>query len=210
MSNNNPITRAEFCRLFGKMFEGLSVPGSMPGLLGTARDPWADLKGRLNLFGWPNAEECEEAADAVFERASQKGGTIKEQPVGAPDKIYVSGQQRDLGEQIGLFTGKPGEHRRVGAIYSADDYQGLDDGQAEDMDEVAFLTAEKLVRAYNSYEILLEAVTRALPILRSHMGLTGNQTLTDRLAHDLCEEAITKAKEGFTDERVTKEQPLSS
>jgi len=62
-----PLTPDEFFRLFGQMFQGLSVPGSMSGLLGTAHEPWATLKGGLNLRGYPTAEECEKAAREVFE-----------------------------------------------------------------------------------------------------------------------------------------------
>lgn len=63
-----PISKDDFCKLFGKMFQGLSVPASM-GMLGAAREPWAQLKSDLDLFGWPTAEEGERAARGVIDRA---------------------------------------------------------------------------------------------------------------------------------------------
>jgi hypothetical protein len=47
---------------------------------------------------------------------------------------------------------------------------------------------------------LLEACERALPYLRDHIGLTANagfgeDDLGDRIALDLCEEAIARARE---------------
>lgn len=118
------------------------------------------------------------------------------------DKIYVSSQQRDLGEPIALFTGELGKHRRVGVIYNADSFPDIDDRQGEEMDEFATLTAEKIVRAYNSYDLLLKACEKALPYLRNHVAMTRHEGPGDRIALDLCEQAIAQAKEGFTDERT--------
>ena len=61
-----PFTPDDFFKLFGQMFSGLSVPGSMGFTLGAAREPWAELKGKLRIPGYPDAEECEAAIRALF------------------------------------------------------------------------------------------------------------------------------------------------
>ncbi len=60
------ITPDQFFKLFGEMFAGMSVPGSIPGILGAAREPWGELKSKLRLMGWNEANECEQAAREVF------------------------------------------------------------------------------------------------------------------------------------------------
>jgi hypothetical protein len=60
------ITPDEFFKLFGEMFAGMSVPGSM-GLLGAACKPWGLLKTELRIPGYPDAEECAAAARKVFD-----------------------------------------------------------------------------------------------------------------------------------------------
>jgi hypothetical protein len=64
----------------------------------------------------------------------------------------------------------------------------------EEMEQIAEGIADKVVRAYNCHDDLLAACERALPYLRNHIGLTANDGPGDRIALDLCEEAIAKAK----------------
>lgn len=73
-----------------------------------------------------------------------------------PQSLHLSTQQHDFGETIVLFTGDPGAHTAVGTVYNWDDYfPRCEEEQAEDIEEIAIATAEKIVRAYNSHDDLL-------------------------------------------------------
>jgi hypothetical protein len=59
------LTQQEFFELFGKLMEGLSVHGSQE-TLGTANQPWRELRSKLVLFGYPDRKVCEMAARKLF------------------------------------------------------------------------------------------------------------------------------------------------
>jgi hypothetical protein len=49
----------------------------MPGLLGEAREPWAEMKSELRIMGWPDANECEKAARKIFEDLTINGDLLE-------------------------------------------------------------------------------------------------------------------------------------
>lgn len=49
----------EDIRLLAELLEGLQVPLSIGVPLGTAREPYVQLRGKLHLFGYPTVEEHE-------------------------------------------------------------------------------------------------------------------------------------------------------
>jgi len=46
-------------KLLAKLMEGLQCPGSIGGVLGTAREPWVSLIDRWHIHGWMTADEIE-------------------------------------------------------------------------------------------------------------------------------------------------------
>lgn len=48
-------------RLLAEVISGLSVPSSIGSILGTARQPYFDLRDYFNLFGYPSVEDVEKA-----------------------------------------------------------------------------------------------------------------------------------------------------
>lgn len=59
----------KFKRLVAKIIEGTAVPRSM-GMLGTAQEPWDELRNYLGLFGYSSADEIEAAIDRKMDEAS--------------------------------------------------------------------------------------------------------------------------------------------
>jgi len=54
------LTKARFRRLVAEIISGTAVPRSM-GLLGTAAPAWDELRDALNLFGYSDTDEVEQA-----------------------------------------------------------------------------------------------------------------------------------------------------
>lgn len=55
-----------FVHDLGETLAGLQVPLSLPGVLGTAREPLIRIRQGLNLRGWHNADEAAAALDALL------------------------------------------------------------------------------------------------------------------------------------------------
>ncbi len=51
-------------RLLAETLSGIQVPMSM-GVIGAAAQPYAELRDRLGLFGYPNADEIEKSLKRV-------------------------------------------------------------------------------------------------------------------------------------------------
>lgn len=67
-------------------------------------------------------------------------------------------QQMDLGETIWLYAGEePGHETILGEIYNADNFP------CEDAEAAAKAFADKIVRAYNCHDDLLDALKRIVP-----------------------------------------------
>ncbi len=71
-------------------------------------------------------------------------------------------QQQDLGETIRLYAGEgPGHQGIIGTIYNFDDIPLV--GDPEEVEQKAIATADKIVRAYNCHDDLLQALKLLTP-----------------------------------------------
>lgn len=89
---------------------------------------------------------------------------MKKPKLEIPKAIHHSHQyqQQDLGDTISLFAGKgPGGRKTIGEIWNAEDF-GFPE-QTEEIEEKATAIADKIVRSYNAYDDLLEAIKRIVP-----------------------------------------------
>ncbi len=60
------ITEKEFRHLIARIIEGTAVPRSI-GALGSATEPWDELREKLCLFGYSSTEEIELAITTFVE-----------------------------------------------------------------------------------------------------------------------------------------------
>lgn len=103
---------------------------------------------------------------------------MSEATIDTPKAIHHSHQfqQQDLGDTIGLLEGAgPGRGRTLGTIWNAEDL-GFP-GNTEDIEIAAIALADKIVRAYNCHDDLLEALRPFAAQIVSddapcHVGLT--------------------------------------
>ena len=75
-----------------------------------------------------------------------------------PQSILFCPDDHDPGETIVLLTGEPGARGVVATVYNFYDFPCLEDDQAEEFHKAAVATADKMVRAYNSLEALIESL----------------------------------------------------
>lgn len=67
MTNKNELVRE-----LAKIVEGLAVPYSIDrAMIGTAGEPWKNVRDILNLFGYPSFEEIEKG---IIEKLGENNG----------------------------------------------------------------------------------------------------------------------------------------
>lgn len=66
--SEEPRITPKFKKLVAQIIEGTAVPRSM-GALGAAQEPWDELRGYLNLFGYSDSDEIESAIDRTLKEA---------------------------------------------------------------------------------------------------------------------------------------------
>jgi len=121
-----------------------------------------------------------------------------------PESIHHSAQyqQQDLGDTIFLFEGEGPGGTTAGTIFNAEEF-GFP-AQTEEIDATAKAFADKVVRAYNAHDALLEALEECerelataislLPVgFCNHKDYENNVALLGRI-RDVLDKAKTEAK----------------
>jgi hypothetical protein len=95
---------------------------------------------------------------------------MKQPAIEIPKAIHHSHQfmQMDLGEPLYLFAGEgPESETMLGEIYNADNFPCLEDAQVEDFEMITVAFADKMVRAYNCHDALIDALQSLVDVAPS-------------------------------------------